>query len=323
MATDRLQFSLRVGVIVDTIFQGQVVSQALVAAGYRIATLILSGHCRVGDLHHASQQVDVWLVDVDFEAQSELDFLLDWALDESDQPVMMGEGIEYESPEYRDWLRRTIGKLPQMSGQVRLSESHLTLGREVWVLGASTGGPEAVKNFLKQLPPGLGIAFVYVQHIDSGFEKNLVNMLKNTRYRPFIAASGDLLYANTVAILTQAETAEILENGTLLVRSTPWLAAYAPSVDQVLINVARRFAGRCGAIIFSGMGDDGASGARFIAQAGGQVWVQEPSTCTVAAMPEAVMAAVAVNQQGSVEYLAQQLANRFFPDDEHNAVGCE
>ncbi len=55
------------------------------------------------------------------------------------------------------------------------------------------------------------------------------------------------------------------------------------------------------------MGDDGARGCQAVKQYGGQVWVQDPATCTVPAMPQAVMQRCKTDVIGTVEELAERL----------------
>ena len=69
-----------------------------------------------------------------------------------------------------------------------------TLAQRVWVLGASLGGPAAVKQFLDCLPEHLPVAFVLAQHIDGGFLDTLCQVLR--RDSPFhcqVAGDGDRL----------------------------------------------------------------------------------------------------------------------------------
>jgi chemosensory pili system protein ChpB (putative protein-glutamate methylesterase) len=52
----------------------------------------------------------------------------------------------------------------------------------IWVLGASLGGPNAVKEFLDALPKGLPVGFVYAQYIDARFQKALIQTLSRLGY---------------------------------------------------------------------------------------------------------------------------------------------
>jgi chemosensory pili system protein ChpB (putative protein-glutamate methylesterase) len=84
---------------------------------------------------------------------------------------------------------------------------------------------------------------------------------------------------------------------------------YLPSINALMEEVAARFGPNSGAIVFSGMGDDGAAGSLAIMQAGGTVWVQDPASCAIDSMPNAVRAVGASSGSGSPERLAQSIVS--------------
>ena len=155
------------------------------------------------------------------------------------------------------------------------------------------------------LPAKLGVAFIYVQHIDPGFEQTLTDVLeRNGEYPAYQIQHGDVLHENGIAVVRSDQQVELQENGTFIERPEPWSGPYSPSVDQVVANVARNFSGHCGVIIFTGMGDDGSASCRLIRQRGGAVWVQTPADCTVPSMPDSVLATGSVEKIGTPEELA-------------------
>ncbi|RYY77389.1 MAG: chemotaxis protein CheB [Gammaproteobacteria bacterium] len=275
------------------------------------------------------QKVDAWVVDVsdpegdeDHEQKAALIRLLDTLLEQTKVPLIVNDSRELAqgSPEYRDWVRRMLQRLERLNGDINLQSS--ASATEVWVLAASTGGPAAVKDFLKRLPGGLKIAFVYVQHIDTGQAETLVKMMNGSgAYPASIARQGSVLSDNTITLITANRSVNIHNNGTLVVDKKPWSGYYSPSIDQVAANVARVYRKHSGMIVFSGMGDDGAASCRLIKQQGGKVWVQAPEQCTIASMPDAALATGAVSFAGSPVELADELARlktprkvkRYFP----------
>jgi chemosensory pili system protein ChpB (putative protein-glutamate methylesterase) len=74
-----------------------------------------------------------------------------------------------------------------------------------------------------------------------------------------------------------------------------------------MTRVAERYANRSGAIVFSGMGDDGVEGCRAVVAHGGTVWAQEAESCLVSSMPDHVRAAGLASFSGSPELLALKL----------------
>lgn len=310
MAAATSNAGLRLGVVTDSESQGGLLTELICQTEHQVVALLLSDECALERLLELSGGVDAWLLDVDFD-QGDVSGLESW-LGSSSQPVVITEGVAQDgnSPDFFAWQRRLLEKLGQLAGQIRCADSPLPAAREVWVLGASTGGPQAVREFVEALPAGLGIAFIYVQHIDSGFEVNLLKMLSRSHYRAFLATQGDVLQPNTVAVMQSNYCLDILESGALMQRQRSWSGPYRPSVDQVMVNVARYYSGRSGAVVFSGMGNDGASGCRHMARHGCPVWVQSPDSCTVASMPEAALATGHVSAVGSPATLAGALAQR-------------
>src|SRR5690606_26281434 len=137
---------------------------------------------------------------------------------------------------------------------------------------------------------------IYVQHIDTNYATTLIRMISSAGYYPAaLAGHGSVLQRDSVTLVTAERRVDILENGTLVMTQEPWGGCYAPSIDQVVANVARSYRERCGLIIFTGMGDDGAVGSRLVKQQGGQVWVQTPDSCASPSMPEAALATRCVN----------------------------
>ena len=305
---------LSIGILVDSSLKQQYLGNMVVQAGHHLGCSHL---LKVnGLLPILEQTVDAWVVDVqdpdgqeDQEAKAEFISLLDKVLEQTRVPVILNDSIELTqgSAEYHDWVRRMLHRLERLNGDVNLQTD--ASATEVWVLAASTGGPAAVKDFLQQLPAELKLAFVYVQHIDSGQAETLVKMMTNAGSYPVsIARQGLVLTNNTITLVTADRSLSIHDNGTLMFSKNKWSGFYSPSIDQVAANIARVYRHRSGIIMFSGMGDDGAASCRLIKQQGGKVWVQTPQQSTIASMPEAALSTGTVSFVGSPIELADELA---------------
>ncbi len=301
--------ALRVGLLTETAVQANQLRHLVHSRGHAVATALLSGDLNSAQLQSAA--VDVWLVVVDFE-RGHYPQLEDW-LEQLNLPVIVDDGQQStpDAPDYLAWCRRMSDKLQRLRGAINLEQHPQGAARQVWVLAASTGGPEAVREFFQALPAGLDVGFVYVQHINTGYEKSLADIVnRHGQYPACPALDGDVLPLRGTVIVAGQQRVEFFENGTLLVKPEPWPGDYSPSVDQVFANLARCYGARCGAIVFSGMGRDGAAGVRMIHQQGGRVWAQSPATCAVASMPEAAIATRAVSLVATPTELARQLAER-------------
>lgn len=296
--------SLRIGLLVDTPLKRQYLALSVREAGHQLVVNQLVSDATAPP----SEGVDAWLVDTSLSPEGEAPAVVDTLLEQVRVPLIVSDSSDYHpgSDEHTAWLKRTLLKLRHLAGDINLQT--VPRATQLWVLAASTGGPAAVKTFLSQLPPGLGVAFVYVQHIDANYTGTLVKMMSQSPYPAVLASAGAVLQADRLVIVSAGERADILENGTLGVPGEPWSGPYAPSVDELVANAARVYADKLGLIVFTGMGEDGACAARLVRRQGGQVWAQTPDSCTSSSMPDSALATGCVSVTGTPSQLAEQLA---------------
>lgn len=312
---------LRLGLLVDDTIKQHTLTQLVEQAGWQVAVSLIGNGTGTA---LPDEELDAWLVDLTGTAAETAagggethpaSSVLDDLLAQTRMPVLLSDSSEYPvgSPEHLAWLGRIRRRLQRLNGDINLQQE--TPASELWLLAASTGGPAAVKRFLAQLPADLGIAFLYVQHIDAQQTVTLNRMMTNAGHYPAQAATqGHVLAANSLTLITARDAVEILDNGTLMVKNgQPWKGCYAPSIDQVAANAARIYRARCNLIVFTGMGDDGAASCRLIKQVGGRVWVQSPDDCASDSMPVSALATGCVSLMGTPEYLAQALVNSYLP----------
>ena len=192
----------------------------------------------------------------------------------------------------------------------------------VWVLGASIGGPQAVKKFLNAIPVELPIAFVLAQHIGTGFATLLAQQLDSTAaFQVLPAQPGHILRHHQVVLAPVEENLVIGANGVLaIVPFTQDDRLYRPSIDAIMTNVAQSFGRYAGAVIFSGMGNDGLRGAQSIVEHGGVVWVQDAESCLISSMPDHARKAGLVSFSGTPEALAKRLVEQLSHVDQPNVV---
>ncbi len=181
---------------------------------------------------------------------------------------------------------------------------------EVWGLGASIGGPQALKRFLARLPAGLPFGFVLAQHIGESFLDLLAHQLdRETPLRVRVAQDGDRLAAGDVLVVPVGRVPVLGADGSVRLRPLGE-SVYDPSIDRTLEAVAAAWGERSGAILFSGMGDDGLRGCREIVRRGGTVWAQEPGSCVVSSMADQARERGYVGFSGTPERLADHLRAR-------------
>ncbi len=278
----------------------------------------------------------LWLVTLQDEADHPTFF--DHLLGHTDAPVLFGVDLapKPSSKEFIRWERRLQNKLEKQLGPLEALDSARdlevlvdcepapnsppslpssvtpaspgSLASEIWILGASLGGPAAVKAFLDQLPPGLPVGFVYAQHIDGNFTDVLTRVLgRHAHYQLKKAEQGYRVQNGDVVLIPVENEWSFDSEGRLQQLDNPWPGPYGPSIDQVLLNVADHYGKHCHAILFSGMGNDGALAAPMLKAYGSHIWVQDSQSCGNSSMPDSVAATGCTSFRGTPEQLAEQL----------------
>lgn len=158
------------------------------------------------------------------------------------------------------------------------------------LLGASTGGPEALAHVVSALPANFPGAVLISQHIGADFAPGLVQQLATwTRLVVRAAEYGEAPAAGTVYVAASNDHLELGPNGLLRYTPEPRAHPYRPSVDVLFKSAAARCARPGVAALLTGMGSDGASGLLRLRQAGWHTIAQDQATCTVYGMPKAAV----------------------------------
>lgn len=187
-----------------------------------------------------------------------------------------------------------------------------TVPRALVVIGASTGGPPAVRRFLDALPPMLPAAFVIAQHMPPGFTEGFARRLNGTApVRVAEVESGRRLDSGTALVVPSgAEVDFRIDDDGWSVELLPARPGdqHRPSVDRTLMQAAAFAGERTIAVILTGMGHDGAEGARRVKALSGRVFTQSAASCVIDGMPKAARSAVSVDGEGDPEALAARVA---------------
>ncbi|MBX6377150.1 MAG: hypothetical protein IRY95_01235, partial [Clostridia bacterium] len=160
----------------------------------------------------------------------------------------------------------------------------------VAVIGSSTGGPSALHRILAELPGDLACGLLVVQHMPTGFTRSLAEHLDGiSALQVREAADGDVLADGHCLVAPGGYHLVLAADGTVRLDEGPHRHGVRPSVDVTLESVAAVAPGGAVAVILTGMGMDGARGARLLRQRGGTVVAQDEATCVVYGMPRAVV----------------------------------
>ena len=180
------------------------------------------------------------------------------------------------------------------------------------IIGASTGGTEAIRSFLMAMPsdcPGILIA----QHMPAGFTKSFANRLDSLCQISVKEAEGnERILPGHAYIAPGGMHLTLSKSGanyvTKLVDS-PAVNRHKPSVD-VLFDSAATYAGKnVIGLILTGMGKDGALGMRRMLEAGAYNFSQNEASCVVYGMPKEAVLAGGVNEVGHLHDLPKMVLN--------------
>lgn len=214
------------------------------------------------------------------------------------------ERVQDEISHEIDEQKQTIDEQPAHTAGIA--------ARNVWVIGASIGGPQSVKRFLANIQTTLPVAFILAQHIGGNFVSLLAKQLdKITRMQVIAAKEGHLLKHNEVVVAPTSQRITLDKQGYIRLKPMECESIYTPSIDTVMTDISMRYGTRTSAIMFSGMGSDGVRGSQLIASRGGRVWAQDAESCVISSMPDSTRRTGIVEFSDSPEGLAAHLVEYF------------
>lgn len=160
------------------------------------------------------------------------------------------------------------------------------------VIGSSTGGPAALQEILTQLPADFPYPILLIQHMPKTFTSVFAERLnQQCAIAVKEAEDGDRLKPGLALLAPGGHQLMIDSKVHDKINILPGddRLTYKPSVDVTYGSAARTYGSRVLAIILTGMGADGADGARLLKQAGATIWAQSKDSCTIFGMPQAVI----------------------------------
>jgi two-component system, chemotaxis family, CheB/CheR fusion protein len=171
-------------------------------------------------------------------------------------------------------------------------------------VGASAGGLDAIKKLLQSLPENTGLAFVIIQHLATGQESMLPEILSRFTKMPVNKVqSGEQIDSNQIYVIPSG-TAMTIENGTLQLK--PKREFHKP-IDEFLVSLAHEKKTHSIGIILSGTGTDGTDGLKSIKGEGGITFAQDPKSAQYPDMPKNAISAETVDFVLVPERIAQEL----------------
>ena len=190
----------------------------------------------------------------------------------------------------------------------------LTGPPKLLVIGTSTGGPNALTEFLSLLRAPLPVPVLIVQHMPPLFTKILAERLSaNTGHKVLECVHGTLIEPGQVwvapgnfhMVVTRSPTGYRLRTH----QGKPENSC-RPAVDVLFRSVAEAYGPKVLALVLTGMGCDGLQGCQKIYEAGGQIMAQDQESSVVWGMPGFVAKEGLANVVASVPQLAEEVSNR-------------
>jgi two-component system chemotaxis response regulator CheB len=188
-------------------------------------------------------------------------------------------------------------------------------GQELrWVaIGASTGGPAAVRELLDEVPAEPPVSFLVVQHIAAGFEAAMADWLnKELPLDVRLARDGESPRAGTVRLAPGGTHLRLDAGGVLRLDAGEGgraaRRAHRPSADELFLSCAASFPRQTAGVLLTGMGTDGVEGLAALRRAGAFTLVQDEASCVVFGMPRVALERGAADLALPPRDLAQSLA---------------
>ncbi len=212
------------------------------------------------------------------------DLSLSWALPEIGETIFQLANTSKETL-LSQYLKNRSGNYP--------FQTTLPAQKALGIVG-STGAVELLKEILLKLPKNFGAATLVCQHMSAPVWDGFKDFLSKSLPKPVAMAKGGEILREDAVILSPVQKTlmfersyvgkiAILENAR---KFKPGQVPLQPNLDEFLISLAENFKRNAMAVILSGMGTDGAEGAKAILAQGGKVLVQDPKTAIIPSMPE-------------------------------------
>jgi two-component system chemotaxis response regulator CheB len=181
---------------------------------------------------------------------------------------------------------------------------------KVIAIGASTGGTEAIRKIITQLPASMP-GIVIVQHMPSGFTKTFADRLnEQSLMQVKEAESGDRVFNGRVLIAPGDYHMKVVRSGgqyQVVCDGGEKINGFRPSVDVMMFSVAEHVGRNAFGVILTGMGSDGANGMKAMHDAGAKTLGQDANSSVVYGMPKVAFELGGVAKQLPLENIANEL----------------
>ena len=185
-------------------------------------------------------------------------------------------------------------------------------------IGASTGGIHALSTFFDALPRRIGVPILVTQHLPPAFMSVFARQLSVAAGREAVVAEDGTRLIPDRIVVAPGEAHLLVDevNGKLVARLLKAKVASGclPSVDPMLASAGAILGPGALGVVLTGMGRDGAEGAKRLVEAGGSVMAQDEASSAIWGMPRAVAEAGLACAILPPDKLARRVAGRIQED---------
>jgi two-component system chemotaxis response regulator CheB len=183
---------------------------------------------------------------------------------------------------------------------------------ELVVIGVSTGGPQALRHLIPQLPAGFPVPVVMVLHMPVGYTQMYARRLDEISPLAVVeAGEGDVVRPGTVYLAPSGRHLTFVRKADGQVHTHldvhPVDTPHRPAVDLLFASAAATYGSRVLGVVMTGMGQDGLLGAAHVKAQGGRVFTEAEASCVVYGMPRAVDEASLSDRSVPLEHMAAAL----------------
>lgn len=187
---------------------------------------------------------------------------------------------------------------------------HFSSSEKLIIIGASTGGTEAIKDFLLQMPPDCP-GILIVQHMPEGFTRSFAQRLDSLcTISVKESVGGERVLPGHAYLAPGHSHLQLVRSGANYMTQLdqgPAVNRHRPSVDILFHSAAVHAGKNAVGVILTGMGKDGAVGMLEMKQAGAHNFAQNEATCVVYGMPREAVAVGGVHEVGALNDLPRMV----------------
>lgn len=182
---------------------------------------------------------------------------------------------------------------------------------DIVAIGASVGGPQALKEVLSRLPATFPVPIVAVQHMTQGFIEGFTKWLDgHVGLTIKFAEQGEILKPGVVYFAPDRAHFEVAKRHDTYhaeLTSGPAVSGFCPSITVLMNSVASHGGNNAIGLLMTGMGSDGAEGMLALKQRGAHTFVQDPDSSVVFGMASVAQAIGGVDKVVELDKIAEYL----------------